>query len=56
MVQLSKEQIGEFKKLIKQRFGVEYSDAEASGAAHKFVNLFRVVYGGGKSMAEREKE
>jgi len=44
MVQLDPEAVERFKKLIKEEFGVEYSDKEAWEAAHNFYNLFHLLY------------
>jgi len=41
---LPKEAIEEFKKLYKDRFGVELSDEEASRRANNLVNLYKAVY------------
>lgn len=43
MVQLSKEAIEKFKKLIKQEYGVEYTDQQALESGTKLVNLFATL-------------
>ena len=40
---LPKEAIEEYKKLYKQRFGVDLSDEEASFRANNLVNLYSAV-------------
>jgi hypothetical protein len=42
---LPQEAIEEYKKLYKQRFGVDLSDEEASLRANNLVNLYVAVYG-----------
>ncbi|MDE1970234.1 MAG: hypothetical protein KGI50_01525 [Patescibacteria group bacterium] len=41
---LPKEAIEEFKKLYKERYGIELSDEEASYRANNLVNLYKAVY------------
>jgi len=57
---LPKEAIEEFKKLYKNRFGIELSDEEASRRANNLVNLYKAVYSepsfGQLKDPEKEKE
>jgi hypothetical protein len=43
MVQLSPETVQDFKKMFKEEYGVEYSDAEAWEAAHNLVGFFDLL-------------
>lgn len=41
---LSKEAIEEYKKIYKNRFGVDLNDDEAAFRANNLVNLYKAVY------------
>ena len=43
MVQLSKERILEFQKIFKEKWGVEYTFAEAAEAASNLVGFFDLL-------------
>lgn len=43
-MQLSKEQLEQFKQLYKERFGEELSDKEALDQATNLVNLIKATY------------
>lgn len=40
---LSKQAIDEFKKIFKEEYGVDLSDADASDQANRLVELFRIL-------------
>jgi len=40
---LSREAIEKFKKLMKQEYGVDYTDKEAREAAENLVNFFELL-------------
>ena len=41
---ISKEAVGKYKRLYKEKFGKDLSDQEALEQATKLINLFRVIY------------
>lgn len=43
MIQLSKERILEWQKILKEDYGKEFSFAEASEAAHNLVGFFDLL-------------
>jgi len=48
---ISKESLGEFKKIYKEEFGEEISDQEALEQATKLLRLVEIVY---KPMTQEE--
>ena len=56
MVQLSSETVQEFKKLFKEEYGVEYSDAEAWEAAHNLVGFYDLLLKIDQRNKERNSE
>lgn len=50
-MQISKENLGEFKRFYKKRFHEDIFDQETSDKATKLLNLMRIVY---KPMTQKE--
>ena len=50
---ISREALGEYKKIYKKQFGKNISDAEALEQATKLLNLMKIVY---KPMTREEFE
>ena len=48
---ISKEQLQDFKRLYKEHFGKDISDADALESATKLIDMLRVVY---KPMTKEE--
>lgn len=44
MAELSKQSIEEFKQIIKEEYGVEYTDEEAWEASRNLVNYFQLLW------------
>lgn len=53
---LPQEAIEEYKKLYKQRFGVDLSNEEASFRANNLVKLYKAVYGQGSLNLQKTEE
>lgn len=51
---LSKQAIYDFKKIFKEEYGVDLSDADASDQAHRLVELFRILMKGDRQVAGKE--
>ncbi len=43
MIQASKESIEDFKRIFKNEYGVEYSDAEAYEASYNLIGFFQLL-------------
>lgn len=43
MVNLSRETVEDFRRIIKEEYGVEYNDADAWEAAHNLVGFFDLL-------------
>lgn len=43
MVRVSPESVEEFKRIVKEEYGVEYSDQEAWEASHNLVGFFDLL-------------
>jgi len=43
-MQLSREDLDEFKQIMKEDYGVELDDKETHRLATKVINLFKIIY------------
>lgn len=55
MIQFSKERILEFQKIFKEKWGVEYTFAEAEEAANNLVGFFDLLLKIGRKNGKKEK-